>query len=925
MVDFNLISLNVSLLGSQFNAKNSIGSSAFSASSASFQSRGPAVITPWGEEDDRSLVSRFNQLRNKTTFINENTSAVKEAGFDKDNKALFTLYSALNDLRTIAEYASDDKTSSSLIAKLSTQFQSGLSEVDTYIREAELDKLILLAGEKKSNVISTAASGKNNNEIEGSAIAISKTATLANLNGDEVFTISISDGFDAADDIVIDLSEISGAVSLTTLRSLINSKIAEVTEVNGNGETVTKYKSRIQISEIEDGKFGFTFDVAGIEDVSFTAASSDPSLIITGTTKSGDFGAIQTGTLSEYKDLDGSGIIKSYSHDIAGIDANGFVIPADPDDESSEETPSTTVKFETTPIAVQVDSQGNSYVVGTTEGDFDGQINGAQKNDVFLSKYDSVGNLVYSRLLGASDDAQAFEIAVDGDDNVIIAGKTNEELVSSDVFSGTDSFVAKYSADGEELFVKQLDTIATDQANSLTVDDNGDIYFIGQVSGRLNTTTTDNGGVDSIVVKLGGTSGVLLEATQFGGASNDYGKNIAIASDGNIVVVSEEDGNAVIRKLDKNNLDTTLATYNIGDLNGGEVTGIAVDGDDIYVSGSTLNGTLNGGSVTSSYSDGKDGFVTKINDNGGGLSADFTTFLGTSASDSISDITVKNGEVYVSGVTSGTLAGESKTGITDGFVAKLDAVSGALLWQEQLGGEIGGYNEATGISFSADGSSVLDKLGIPTGNLGRSETRNVETQTSLRAGDYFYVSANGGRDIKITIQDGDTFDRLATRINALSTRNLKASVSLGENGSSLKLEAINGATVDLKAGADGRDALSKLGIEERSIISSEVLFDLDKSDEIDPEKLGGIFALGINNGFAFSNRTEAEYIFKQLNDAIRVIESAHRSLTFDPVRAQLLQDSKSNIGPAPAFLQDRLARYQDGLQRVLAVTGGTFI
>ena len=926
MVDFNIISLNVSLLGSQFNAKNNIGSSAFSATSASFQSRGPSVITPWGgEEDDRSLVSRYNQIRSKTKFINENTSAVKEAGFDKDNKALFTLYSALNDLRTIAEYASDDKTSSSLIANLSTQFQGGLSEIDDYIRQAELDKLILLAGEKKSNVISTAAAGKNNNEIEGSAIAISKTATLGNLNGDEVFTISISDGFDDADDIEIDLSEISGAVSLTTLRSLINSKIADVTELNSSGETVTKYKSRIQFNEIEEGKFGFSFDVAGIEDVSFTASSSDPSLIITGTTKSGDFGAIQTGTFSEYKNLDGSGIIKSYSHEIAGIDANGFVIPADPDDEDSNEIASTTVKFETIPVAVQIDSQGNSYVVGKTEGDFGGQINGAQTNDVFLSKYDSVGNLVFSRLLGASDDAEGFEIAVDGDDNVIIAGKTNEELVSSDVFSGTDSFVAKYSSGGEELFVKQLDTIATDQASGLTVDDNGDIYFTGQVSGRLTINTTDNGGTDSIVVKLGGTSGVLLEATQFGGTNNDYGKNIAIASDGNILVVGEEDGNAIIRKLDKDNLDTTLGTYNIGDLNGGEITGIAVDGDDIYVSGSTLNGALNGGSVTNSYSGGKDGFVTKLSDNGSGFSADFTAFLGTAATDSISDITAQNGEVYLSGVTSGTLAGESKTGITDGFVAKLDAGSGALLWQEQLGGEIGGYNEATSIAYSADGSSVLDKLGLPTGNLDRDETRNIETQTSVRAGDFFYVSANGGRDIKITIQDGDTFDRLATRINALSTRNLEASVSLGENGPALKLEAINGATVDLKSGADGRDALSKLGIEERSIISSEVLFDLDKSDEIDPTKLGGIFALGLNEGFAFSNRTEAEYIFKQLDDAIRVIQSAHRSLTFDPVRAQILQDAKNNIGPAPAFLQDRIARYQDGLQRVLAVTGGTII
>ncbi|MDG1857484.1 MAG: hypothetical protein P8I94_00190, partial [Emcibacteraceae bacterium] len=118
-----------------------------SPSSSSFN-RGPAVTTPWAEDNGRSLLNRYNQLRTKTDFINENTSAVKEAGLDKDNKALFTLYSALTDLRTIAEYASSSTTASNQIAGLSSQFQNGLAQVDQYVREAELDKLILLAGEK---------------------------------------------------------------------------------------------------------------------------------------------------------------------------------------------------------------------------------------------------------------------------------------------------------------------------------------------------------------------------------------------------------------------------------------------------------------------------------------------------------------------------------------------------------------------------------------------------------------------------------------------------------------------------------------------------------------------------------------------------------------------------------------------------------
>ena len=209
---------------------------------------------------------------------------------------------------------------------------------------------------------------------------------------------------------------------------------------------------------------------------------------------------------------------------------------------------------------------------------------------------------------------------------------------------------------------------------------------------------------------------------------------------------------------------------------------------DIYISGSTLNGSLNGGSVTNSYSGGKDGFVTKLTDNGSGFSADWTAFLGTGSTDSISGITVQNGSVYVAGTTSGTLSGETHNGITDSFTAKIDASTGALDWQEQLSGT-SGYNESTAIAFTQTGSSVLDKLGLPTGTVNNTEIRDLETQTSLRAGDHFYISVNEGRKIKIDIRAGDTFQRLVTRINTLSTRNLKASVTYGENGPALKLEA----------------------------------------------------------------------------------------------------------------------------------------
>lgn len=924
MVEFNLISLDVSLLGLYSNAKSGIGTSSFFPSSATASSRGAAVVTPWAVENTNSLLNRYNKIRSKSNFINENTAAVRAAGFDKDDKALFTLYSALTDLRTIAQYAADKGTATTSIASLSAQLSGGILQINDYIRSAELDKLLLMSGEKKSFMISDASLGKNDRDIVGGRIAaISETSPILNLNGDEVFTINIEASSILQNDITIDLSQISGEITLTSLKNYINSKIGEITTVNSNGDTVGAYKTRVKINEISEGHFGFTFDVDGIEKLTFSAATSDPALIIAGTTKLNEFGAIETGTLTKYTDLNGSGLSTSYSQEIAGVDEFGFVFP-EKDADGNVIDPSKQV-FETTPQATAVDAQGNVYVVGTTQGDIDGQINDAKTQDVFLSKFSSTGVLLWSRLIGASDEAEAFALAIDSQDNVIIGGKVNEELIASDVFSGTDSFVAKFSNSGQVLFVRQLDTISTDQVNDLTIDANDDIYFTGQVTGQFDVTTTDNGGVDATIVKIDGSSGIVTQTSQFGSAADDIGAQIAIASDGHILVAAVEDGRAVVRKLDKNNFENTLATYDIGDLNGGTITGISVEGSDIYITGSSQNGSLNGGTVSTAYSGGSDGFVAKLNDGGSSLAADWITYIGTTASDEISGLTVQNGAVYVAGTTGGVLSGETGTGITDGFSAKIDATTGATLWQEQLQGAVAGYNQSTAIAYSTNGSSVLDKLGLASGTIDNSEVRNIETQTSARVGDHFYISINEGRKIKIAIRADDTFQTLADRIDNLSLKSIKATVTLGVDGPQLKIEATRGAHIEFSAGKEGSDALHKLGLEERSILAAGLLFDLGGSGQIDPNDLGGVFALGLNSGFSFSDKTQAEYIFTKLDHAINVIQSAHRSLTFDPIRAQLLQNSKNNIGPAPAHLQAQLERYQDGLRRVLAVTGGTFI
>ena len=927
MADFSsytLIGFDADLLGSYFNARSVARTVAAIQNTPRRIEQGPAVITPWDLDDnlgDRTLAGKFNAVRNKTDFINLNAKSVLQTR-NKDEKALFVLYQALNNLKTIADYAAEDSTPSALLAKLSTQFRGGLDQVQDFIRSAELEKLTLMFGEKKPRLDSGFSLGKNEADITGATLAVSsKTQDIPGLTGNEVFTLNL-DKITSNDDITIDLSQMTNPLNMTNLVYFINQQINGVTLPDEDGNEIRKYKTKFTVEEVSSGKFALKIDVNSGEKVTLTAQTSEPALYVTGSHKDVGFGETETATLTKLRALDSTLPLTEFSHLVAGTDRDS-ILPAQTDDDGNE-IESDPETFETRASGTVVDSQGNVYVVGSSKGDFGNQINAADDQDVFLSKYDAAGNLLFSRLLGASDHAEAFDIAVDGDDNIFIAGQVNGELTSGDVFKGLDSFVTKYDSSGRELWSYQQDTTATDQANSLAIDANGDVIVTGSISGNLNATTSHGGGSDIFVTRLSGVDGSLDAATLIGGAGTEFGEAVAIAGDGNILVASREDGRVIIRKLDATDLTNQLASYDLGDLGGGRISDIVVDdAGDIFVAGTSFNGSLSGGTVTSAHSGGADGFITKLSDNGGSISATFTHFLGSAGTDRIEDITVQNGAVYVAGKTSGTLPGTAKTGTTDGFVAKIDSTTGTADFIRQFGG-VTGYNGSSSLAFSASGTSVLTKLGLPTGLINNKETHDLETQTSLRAGDHFYISVNGGRARKVTIEEGDDFKDLAAKIRKVSYRFIEAVsvLSTDDNkGQALKIESRNGSTIDILAGKNGRDALVKLGVQPSKILPKEKLSTIgDASLGTDPDNLGGVFGLELLTAFSLRSKKEAKFVSAQLDKALETIQRAFRSLTYDPVKAKILKDAELKKGTVSPQQLSQLSNYRAGLQRLALFT-----
>ena len=266
-----------------------------------------------------------------------------------------------------------------------------------------------------------------------------------------------------------------------------------------------------------------------------------------------------------------------------------------------------------------MDSDGNAFICGETGGNLGGRIG---SDDAFLRKYNSSGNILWTKQIGSSQMDYCFSVAMDRSGNAYISGATYGNIFGTNAGS-YDAYLAKYNSSGSLLWSKQIGTSSFDVSYSVAVDWNGNAYMSGSTDGSLGGPNA--GSTDSFLVKYN-SSGALLWSKQIGTSGFDSSRSVSV----------DREGNA-------------------------------------YLSGTTY-GSLAGPNAGST-----DVFLTKFDSFGNLL---WSGQIGTSSSDSSKSVAVDgSGNAYISGTTQGNLGG-TNSGFGDAFLAKLDS-SGNLLWTKQ--------------------------------------------------------------------------------------------------------------------------------------------------------------------------------------------------------------------------------------------------
>ncbi len=155
---------------------------------------------------------------------------------------------------------------------------------------------------------------------------------------------------------------------------------------------------------------------------------------------------------------------------------------------------------------VAVDASGDIYVAGVTWGDLDstGDEQHVGGTDVFLMKYDSTGDQLWIKQLGTTGDEYVTGMTIDSNEDIYITGSTTGDLDGNTNAGDSDIFLIKYNKLGEKLWSKLFGTISQDSSSDIAIDTVDNLYLSGSTTGGFdgNTNLDSSGTSDIFLMKL---------------------------------------------------------------------------------------------------------------------------------------------------------------------------------------------------------------------------------------------------------------------------------------------------------------------------------------------------------------------------------------------------------------------------------------
>ncbi len=177
---------------------------------------------------------------------------------------------------------------------------------------------------------------------------------------------------------------------------------------------------------------------------------------------------------------------------------------------------------------IKCDASGNVYVTGVFKGsaNFNGQIiNSNGSSDMFIAKYSPNGDLLWVKGIGGTWDEAGWGLTIDNAGKIFVAGEFNASVnfggIQLNTTGSTDAFVVKYNSSGNVEWAKKAGGSGVDRARGIGTDGNN-LFITGQFGGTayFGSTTRYAADASDVFVAALNNSGTFLWATSAGGQAD---------------------------------------------------------------------------------------------------------------------------------------------------------------------------------------------------------------------------------------------------------------------------------------------------------------------------------------------------------------------------------------------------------------------
>lgn len=484
-----------------------------------------------------------------------------------------------------------------------------------------------------------------------------------------------------------------------------------------------------------------------------------------------------------------------------------------------------------TPLQQLTDTSGNLYLTGTTQALMPGTQFGTPGNQsAYIIKVKSSGKVDWISQIGAGAGSLTISAKslIDSTGNIYIFGSTDGMLggTQSGIHGILDSFVAKFSANGSLIWVHQLGAGIGTTANPVQIllDSTNNVFISGTTNGFTGGTQIGTQGLtDSFVTKFS-SAGVLQWSRQIGGGGVTTTQNLNLkinSASGNIFIFGTTEGtlggtqaglhgasDSYVLNLSAAGLFVWVFQIGGGGISATVPGSFFLDiGGNVYISGTT-NGSLGG--TQSGTRGAQDLWISQTTPAGTLGWAHQLGGGGITSTQHVTAVQDASANTYLLGTTDANLTPISTQFGTHGdidYVLEKITSAGALSWVNQMGG---GFS-TTPTHLNLTGTSVT-VAGYLSGNIGGLQIGTAGNQDVFisqfsSAGTHAWTRQMGGGDVSTSTPSFLLVDSGNNAFVAGSTSGLIGGTLAGGRGITdaftIKLNASGNSIWKLQLGGGG--------------------------------------------------------------------------------------------------------------------------